>query len=146
MSAETIEILLVEDNPDDAALTARALDEYDLAKHLYHVRDGEEALDYLFGRGLYAYRNADRLPRFILLDVNLPGTNGIEVLRQIKASERTKRIPVVVFTASVEDERRVESHQLGVNSFISKPSDPADFSRAISSVGHYWLLFNSPAP
>src|SRR5439155_18495461 len=102
MKAQPHEILLVEDNPADAELTARALDEHELAGAIYHVRDGQEALDYLFSRGLYAYRNADLVPKLILLDLKLPKVSGLEVLRRIKADEKTRRIPVVVVTSSRE--------------------------------------------
>ena len=142
---EACEILLVEDNLHDAEMTARALDAYDLAKLIYHVKDGEEALDYLFGRGLYAYRNARRVPRFVLLDINLPRVSGLEVLRQIKANDRTKRIPVVIFTASREEQDRIESHHLGVNSYITKPLDAEQFAKTISEAGLYWMRFN-PSP
>lgn len=145
MKTEDSEILLVEDNPQDAELTARALDAYDLAKAIYHVKDGEEALNYIFARGLYAYRNVRRLPRFILLDLNLPKVSGLEVLRELKMNERTKRIPVVIFTSSEEEEHRVESCNLGVNSYITKPADAERFAKTISEIGLYWMRFNPQA-
>ncbi len=145
MKIDESEILLVEDNPHDAEMTARALDAYDFAKLIYHVTDGEQALHYLFARGLYAYRNARRVPRFVLLDLNLPRVSGLEVLRQMKSDERTKRIPVIIFTASKEDQDRVESQNLGVNSYITKPADAESFAKTISEAGLYWMRFNSSA-
>jgi CheY-like chemotaxis protein len=145
MTSEDDEILLVEDEPADAELIASALDTYDLAGKLYHVKDGEEALNYLFGRGLYAYRNGGKLPKFILLDLKLPKVSGLEILRQVRADEHTRRIPVVVFTSSREEMDKIESYNLGVNSYVLKPVNPEDFARTISEVGLYWMLFNAPS-
>jgi two-component system response regulator len=139
------EILLIEDNLTDAELTARALNEHELAGTLYHIRDGQEALDYLFGRGLYAYRNAGSAPRLILLDLKLPKVSGLEVLRRIKLEEKTCRIPVVVFTSSREERDVVESYDLGVNSFIVKPVNNEEFSQTICEMGLYWLMHNAPS-
>jgi two-component system response regulator len=136
---------LIEDNLADAELTARALSEHELAGTLYHIRDGQEALDYLFGRGLYAYRNAGTLPKLILLDLKLPKVSGLEVLRRIKLEEKTRSIPVVVFTSSREERDVVESYDLGVNSFIVKPVNNEEFSQTICEAGMYWLMHNAPS-
>ena len=143
MKVQPNEILLVEDNSADAELTARALNEHELAAAIYHVRDGQEALDYLFCRGLYAYRNTDRAPKLILLDLKLPKVSGLEVLRRLKAEEQTRRIPVVVFTSSQEEREIVESYDLGVNSFVVKPVNSEEFAQTICEVGLYWLTHNT---
>ena len=142
-----MEILLVEDNPRDAELTTRALKKRNLANHLVHVQDGQEALDFLFGNGTHAGRTLQPQPKVVLLDLKLPKVNGIEVLRQIRADERTKLLPVVVLTSSREERDVVETYKLGVNSYIVKPVEFENFSEAVSSLGLYWLLLNeAPDP
>jgi CheY-like chemotaxis protein len=141
---ESIDILLVEDNPTDAELAMLALKERNLANKLMWVKDGAEALDFIFASGAYAGRKVEDYPRVILLDLRLPKVDGLEVLRRIKADERTKRIPVVVLTSSKEDRDVVASYDLGVNSYISKPVAFDEFSRVVSELGLYWLLINRP--
>ena len=137
-----VEILLVEDNPRDAELTQRALQKHHLANHLVHVKDGQQALDWLFGSGLYAGRDPNHHPRIVLLDLKLPKVDGLEVLRAIRADERTRLIPVVVLTSSREEQDVVRSYELGVNSYIVKPVEFDNFSAAVAEAGHYWLLIN----
>ena len=139
-----LEILLVEDNPADAELTIRALKKRHLANHLVHVTDGQAALDFLFGTGAYEGRDANHQPKVVLLDLKLPKVDGIEVLRQLRADERTKLVPVVVLTSSREDRDLLETYQLGANSYIVKPVDFENFSEAVSKLGLYWLLLNEP--
>jgi CheY-like chemotaxis protein len=139
-----VEILLVEDNPTDAELTMVALKEHNLANRLVWVKDGAEALDFLFAAGAYAGRRVENGPRVVLLDLRLPKVDGLEVLRRIKADERTRRIPVVVLTSSKEDRDVAESYNLGVNSYIGKPVEFEEFARVVSELGLYWLLINQP--
>jgi CheY-like chemotaxis protein len=141
---DDVEILLVEDNPTDAELCTLALQERNLANKLFWVKDGAEALDFVFSAGSYAGRRLENGPKVILLDLRLPKVDGLEVLRRLKTDERTKRIPVVVMTSSKEDRDVVASYDLGVNSFISKPVDFDDFSKVVSELGLYWLLINRP--
>jgi CheY-like chemotaxis protein len=141
-SLNEVEILLVEDNPSDAELTLRALKKSNLANRVLHVKDGAEALEFLFANGTYDGRNVERTPRVILLDLKLPKVNGIEVLRRIKADERTRTIPVVVMTSSREDRDLEESYALGVNSYIVKPVEFENFVKSVSELGFYWLLLN----
>lgn len=140
-------VLLVEDNPDDEALTLRAFRKSKVANQVHVVRDGVEALDYLFG---VEESEPDRwsrpLPRLILLDLKLPRVDGLEVLRKIRRSDRTRMLPVVVLTSSDEDRDLVESYQLGANSYIRKPVEFEQFTRVIEEVGLYWLIINLPAP
>ncbi|MDO8991065.1 MAG: response regulator [Sideroxyarcus sp.] len=139
-----VEILLVEDNPTDAELCIRTLKSNSLANKLFWVKDGAEALDFLFASGAYADRNVTITPKVILLDLRLPKVDGKEVLRRIKADERTRAIPVVVLTSSKEDRDVAESYQLGVNSYISKPVGFEEFTRTVKELGLYWLLINRP--
>jgi two-component system, response regulator len=137
-----VEILLVEDNPNDAEMTLRALKKNNLSNEVLVVKDGEEALDYLYTRGEYEQRGLDCRPKIILLDLKLPKVDGKEVLRTIKNDPEKKVIPVIVLTSSKEERDIVESYQLGVNSYIVKPVDFDKFFKAIDEVGLYWLLMN----
>jgi len=139
-----VEILLVEDNPNDVELTLRALEKYKITNKVHVVKDGPEALEYIFAKGVYAYRKIEDYPKVILLDLKLPKVDGLEVLRQIKSDERTKLIPVVVLTSSKEERDLVESYRLGANSYIAKPVDFESFVKAVSELGLYWLLLNQP--
>lgn len=139
-----LEILLVEDNPQDAELTIRALKKHHLGSHLVHVEDGQAALDFLFGAGAYEGRDAHHQPKVVLLDLKLPKVDGIEILRRIRADERTKLLPVVVLTSSREDRDMIESYRLGANSYIVKPVEFEAFSEAVSKLGLFWLLVNEP--
>lgn len=139
-----VEILLVEDNPTDAELAMVALKERNLANKLVWVKDGVEALDFLFATGAYVGRKIENGPKVVLLDLRLPKVNGLEVLRRLKADERTKRIPVVVLTSSKEDRDVAECYSLGVNSYISKPVEFEAFAKVVSELGLYWLLINRP--
>ena len=138
---ELVEILLVEDNASDAELTIRALRKKNLANHLVWLKDGAEALDFLFCTGAYG-RRSNSQPRLILLDLKMPKVDGIEVLRRVKSDEQLKAIPVVVMTSSYEDRDIVESYQLGVNSYLVKPVDFEQFLDVVSRAGFYWLLMN----
>ncbi len=142
----TVEVLLIEDNPDDAELTIRALKKKKLANNLVHLKDGAEALDFIFGRGVYAERDILSTPKVILLDLKMPKVNGIEVLEKIRADERTQKIPVVVLTSSKEDPDVDRCYKLGVNSYIVKPVDFDNFLEAVSNLGLYWLILNEPPP
>ena len=139
-----VEILLVEDNPNDVELTLRALKKYNITNKVHVVKDGAEALEYIFATGAYASRDINCIPKVILLDLKLPKVDGLEVLRQIKSNERTKLIPVVVLTSSKEERDLVESYRLGANSYITKPVDFESFVKAVSELGLYWLLLNQP--
>lgn len=139
---DEVEILLVEDNPTDAELTLEALREVNLTNHLVWVRDGAEALDFVFARGAYAGRSPDGAPKVILLDLRLPKVDGLEVLRTLKSHEETRAIPIVVLTSSKEDRDVVQSYEHGVNSFVSKPVGFEEFARVVSQLGLYWLLVN----
>ncbi|MEK7674758.1 MAG: response regulator [Verrucomicrobiota bacterium] len=139
-----VEILLVEDNPRDAELALRALKKRHLANHLVWVKDGAEALDYIFGMSADAPQAINPVPKVILLDLKLPKVDGLEVLRRLKGDERTKHIPVVVLTSSREEQDIVQSYRLGVNSYIVKPVDFENFSEAVAQLGLYWLLLNQP--
>ena len=142
MSAlEQVEILLVEDNAEDAEMTMRALRQRNLANQLHWVKDGEEALEYLFCTGRYAGRDRAQPPRLVLLDIKMPKVDGIEVLRRVKASE-LKQVPVVVMTSSNEERDVLESYRLGVNSYIVKPVQFDDFMDTVAKIGLYWVLSN----
>ncbi len=143
-STDGIEILLVEDNPTDAELTMRALKRKNLINRLLWVKDGAEALDFLFAKGEYSDRDPNDIPKLILLDLRMPKVDGLEVLQEIKDDERTKRIPVVILTSSKEDRDIVESYKLGVNSYVSKPVEFDEFIDAVSTMGFYWILINKP--
>jgi two-component system, response regulator len=144
MNANEVEILLVEDNPSDVELTLRALKKHNLANKVLVVKDGVEALEFIFATGAYAHRNVESGPKVILLDLKLPKVDGLEVLRRIKSNELTKDIPVVVLTSSKEEQDIVGSYKLGVNSYIVKPVDFDKFVHAVSLLGLYWLLLNQP--
>ena len=139
-----VEILLVEDNPNDVELTLRALKRHNLANSVMVVRDGAEALDFVFGEGIYANRSTEIKPKLVLLDLKLPKIDGLEVLRRIKSDERTKVIPVVVLTSSKEERDIIESYKLGVNSYLVKPVDFDKFIDSVSEAGLYWLVCNEP--
>lgn len=139
-----VEILLVEDNPTDAELAIRALKKNNLANSLVWVKDGAEALDFLFATGAYSDRSVTCPPKVVMLDLRLPKVDGMEVLRRVKTDERTRAIPVVVLTSSKEDRDIAESYQLGVNSYISKPVEFDAFAKTVSELGMYWLLVNRP--
>jgi CheY-like chemotaxis protein len=143
-NATPLEILLVEDNPHDAELTVRALKKRNLANHLTWVKDGAEALDYLFGPGADEPGIVNPAPKLILLDLKLPKVDGLEVLRRLKADDRTRGIPVVVLTSSAEQRDVIESYQLGANSYIVKPVGFENFAEAVAQLGLYWLLLNHP--
>jgi two-component system response regulator len=135
-------ILLVEDNPDDEALTLRAFKKSNLKNEVVVAHDGREALDYLFGMGIYAGRDMSIMPHIILLDLKLPKVDGLEVLEQMRADERTKLLPVVILTSSKEQEDLVRSYSLGANSYIRKPVDFNQFVQAVQQLGLYWLVLN----
>lgn len=139
-----VEILLVEDNPNDVELTLYALKRNNLANHIEVVRDGAEALDFIFCTGAYAHRNAQDNPKVILLDLKLPKVDGLEVLQRVKSDPHTRMIPIVVLTSSREESDIVESYQLGINSYIVKPVDFEQFIEATRQLGLYWLLLNHP--
>ena len=142
MNFNSIEILLVEDNENDAELTIRSLSKINLANRLVHVEDGAEALDLIFGRGKYQGGASPNLPKVILLDIKMPKIDGIEVLRQIKSHEQTKIIPVVIMTSSKEQQDIIASYNLGVNSYVVKPVEFQNFAKAVSDLGMYWLFIN----
>ncbi len=137
-----VEILLVEDNPTDAELTLRAFKARNFANQVFVARDGAEALDFFFGDGSHPLRNIGVVPKVVLLDLKLPKVDGLEVLRRLKADERTRTIPVVILTSSREEPDIAAAYRLGANSYIVKPVDFEAFARAVSEVGLYWLLLN----
>jgi two-component system response regulator len=146
MDAKPIEILLVEDNEADAELALHALRKSKLANHIHRVQDGEEALDFLFCRGPYSARSFDNAPQLILLDLKLPKIDGLQVLQQIKTDARTRAIPVIILTSSKEERDMASGYQSGVNSYIQKPVNFADFQDVVRQLGMYWLLINSKPP
>jgi two-component system, response regulator len=139
---EQVEILLAEDNARDAEMTMRALRKVNFVNKLHWVKDGQEALDYLFGEGQYQRSSPAQPPKLVLLDIKMPKMDGIEVLRKVKADARTQQIPVVVMTSSNEERDVIESYKLGVNSYIVKPVDFAAFVETVAKVGLYWVLTN----
>jgi two-component system, response regulator len=143
---ENLIILLVEDDADDEALTLRALKQNRIHNQVMIARDGVEALDFLFGTGEYAGRDANVLPQVVLLDLKLPKIDGLEVLRRIRANELTRRLPVVILTSSNEEQDRVSGYDLGANSYVQKPVDFGQFAEAVRQLGLYWLILNQPAP
>ncbi len=146
MDAEEVEILLVEDDPKDVRLTLHALKRENVKNRIEVVRDGEEALDFVFRRGNFSGRSPTVPPKLILLDLKLPKVDGIEVLRQIKSNAGTRAIPVVILTSSKEERDLVEGYRLGANSYIQKPVDFDQFRETIKAVGFYWLVVNQPPP
>jgi two-component system response regulator len=144
MEERPVEILLVEDNPNDVELTLHAFKKNNLSNPIRVVRDGSEALEFIFATGAYASCSIEHAPKVILLDLKLPKVDGLEVLRQIKSDPRTRTIPVVVLTSSREERDIVESYNLGVNSYIVKPVDFEQFTEAVHTLGLYWLLLNQP--
>src|ERR1051325_4712977 len=139
-------ILLVEDNPDDEALTLRALKKNNIKNEVVVARDGIEALDYLFGTGAHAGRDLNIQPQIVLLDLKLPKLDGFEVLRQLRAAEATKLLPVVILTTSNEDQDRIKGYGLGANSYVRKPVEFDRFIEAVRPLGLYWLILNDRAP
>ncbi|MGF2411363.1 response regulator [Ferruginibacter sp.] len=145
MNLNTVDLLLVEDNINDAELAIRELKKHNLANNFFHVKDGEEALEFIFATGRYAStRSIDNPPKLILLDIHMPKVNGLEVLKKIKTEEQTKIIPVVILTSSKEDPDIKESYKLGANSYIVKPVNFEGFAESIKNLGFYWLLLNQP--
>ncbi|MEW6757461.1 MAG: response regulator [Acidobacteriota bacterium] len=143
---ETRVILLVEDNPDDEALTLRALKKNNISNPVTVARDGQEALDYLFGEGAHAGRDVFESPAVVLLDLKLPKVDGLEVLRRLRADERTRLVPVVILTSSNEERDRSDGYSLGANSYVRKPVDFNDFIEAVRQLGLYWLILNEAPP
>jgi len=139
-------ILLVEDNADDELLTLRALKKNNIRNEVVVARDGNEALDYLFGTGVHSGRDLSVMPQIILLDLKLPKVDGFEVLNHVRASEMTKFLPVVILTTSNEDQDRIRGYDLGANSFVRKPVEFEKFIEAVRQLGLYWLILNEPAP
>ena len=146
MREKSIEILLVEDNPDDVELTLHAFQKHHLANRVHVVRDGAEALDFLFRTGAFKDRHIEDSPQLVLLDLKLPKVDGLEVLRRMKGDPRTRMIPVVMLTTSREERDITESYRLGVNSYIVKPVNFEQFTEAVRQLGLYWLLMNEPPP
>lgn len=139
-----VEILLVEDNEDDAALIMRSLKKHNLTNQLVHVNDGAKALDFLFARGPYEGREINDVPKVVLLDLKMPKVDGLQVLREIRADERTRLIPIIIMTSSKEEKDIITSYKLGVNSYIVKPVEFENFAKAVAEVGLYWLMLNQP--
>ncbi|MBI3520461.1 MAG: response regulator [Bacteroidetes bacterium] len=143
MTHET-DILLIEDNMHDAELAIRALKKNNLANNLIHLKDGAEAIDYIFGEGNFSGRNLEDIPKVILLDLKMPKVNGIEVLARLKSDERTRKIPVVILTSSKEDPDIQTCYDLGANSYVVKPVEFTEFVKVVSDLGLYWMIINQP--
>jgi two-component system response regulator len=139
-----VEVLLVEDSGEDAELAIRALKKHNLANKLLHLKDGEQAIDFLFAQNTYEKKNSSCKPKLIMLDLKFPKVNGLEVLEAVRKDQRTKSIPVVVLTSSAEEQDVIESYRLGVNSYIVKPIEFNKFVEAVRHIGLYWLLMNTP--
>ncbi|MDR8391266.1 response regulator [Aliifodinibius sp. S!AR15-10] len=139
---EAVQILLVEDNKNDAELAMRTLKKNNISNQVFWVKDGAQAIDFLFAKGEFSERNINHTPKVVLLDLKLPKKDGIEVLREIRNSEELKQLPVVMLTSSKEEKDMVKSYDLGVNSYIVKPIDFDDFTKAIKDLGYYWLVMN----
>lgn len=146
MMTDDVRVLLVEDNASDAELTLHSLRPHNIAEHIHIARDGEEALDFLFCRGAFAARSFAAPPGLVLLDIKLPKVDGLEVLRQVKADPRTRRIPVVILTSSKIDRDVARSYDLGVNSYVQKPVGFGEFRETVKQLGFYWLVKNEPPP
>jgi CheY-like chemotaxis protein len=144
MKTEAGDVLLVEDNPNDALLTIRSLKEQNLANEIVHLSDGQAALDYLFAEGTYSSRNIQKVPKVVLLDLKLPKVGGLQVLKRLRDDARTKLLPIVILTSSQEESDLVESYKLGANSYIVKPVEFENFSKSIREIGLYWLVLNKP--
>lgn len=144
MNANEVEILLIEDNPNDVEMTLRALKNNNITNNIFHLKDGAEALEYFFGTGQFQGRNVHQRPKLVLLDLKMPKVDGLEVLERIKSTELTKTIPVVVLTSSNEDPDIERCYALGVNSYIVKPVDFDGFHKAVAELGFYWILLNQP--
>ncbi|MDP3852767.1 response regulator [Phenylobacterium sp.] len=139
-------ILLVEDNPDDVDLTLRAFEKNNIANAIFVVRDGAEALDYLFARGVYSERDPRDIPAVVLLDLKLPKVDGLEVLKQVRADPHVRLVPIVILTSSREEQDRLRGYSLGANSYVQKPVDFERFSEAARQLGLYWLVLNEAPP
>ena len=137
-----VEILFIEDNHHEAELTIRSLKKHNLVNKLKHIDDGAEALDFIFSKGIYSDRENSPTPKLIILDLKLPKVDGLEILRQLKADDRTKTIPVVILTSSQEERDVIESYRLGVNSYIVKPVNFESFTTAVADLGLYWMILN----
>ena len=138
------EILLVEDNADEAMLTIRSLKKNNLANNLVHIDDGAEALDFLFAKNKYSYRKVENGPKLVLLDLKLPKVDGLQILKAVKSDSRTRKIPVIVLTSSQQERDVITSYELGVNSYVVKPVNFESFSKAVVDLGMYWMLVNVP--
>lgn len=141
---KAVDILLVEDDANDAALTLRALKQRNVGDRVFHVIDGDEALEFIFATNLYGEWDPASAPRLILLDLKLRKVSGLDVLRELKSQDRTRLIPVVVLTSSREEVQNIESYKLGVNSYVVKPSDSRKYTQTIGDIGYYWLTINQP--
>ena len=142
MIYQEVEVLIVEDNEEDAELAIRALKKHHLANNVVHLIDGEQALDFIFGRGDYSDRETSQMPKVILLDLKMPKVNGLEVLQAVKSDPRTKVIPIVILTSSEEDPDIKRSYELGANSYIVKPVEFDNFSKTVAELGMYWMVVN----